>query len=433
MVKGIGAMRIGILGGGLSGVVLAYLLQSRGDVDDITIFERESTLGGLCRSFQWKDGVYDVGPHILFSKNPEVLHLMLNILNDNVKQFRRNVQIYLNGRFIKYPFENHLASLSEKDRRYCIDTFLDNPYLFYTPKNMLQFFLKTFGEGITNLYLRPYNEKIWKYDPAFMGTQLVDRVPNPPLEDIVGGAHGQAKEGYLHQLTFYYPAVGGIQGLVKAFVNRLSTKVRVGTNCLITQIQKGPVGWTVNGLGDFNSLISTIPLELLTKTLDVVPDTIKHAVSDLKYNSLITIAIQVKTDNLKDYLTVLVPDKNIIFHRITKLNFLGPREYSTLLAEVTYREGDSISFLTPSTLLQRVKEDLLKTNFITSSNDYIDSEIRYTKYAYVIPDLKYQTNIKRVKDWYAKLGLHLCGRFGEHEYLNMDGVIARCLEKAKEV
>ena len=50
---------------------------------------------------------------------------------------------------------------------------------------MLQFFLKTFGEGITKTYLQPYNEKIWKYDPSFMDVQMVERIPKPPKEDVM--------------------------------------------------------------------------------------------------------------------------------------------------------------------------------------------------------------------------------------------------------
>ena len=45
---------------------------------------------------------------------------------------------------------------------------------------MIQFFYKIFGEGITRTYLEPYNRKIWKFDPSFMDTQMVERIPKPP-------------------------------------------------------------------------------------------------------------------------------------------------------------------------------------------------------------------------------------------------------------
>lgn len=70
--------------------------------------------------------------------------------------------------------------------------------------------MKTFGEGITNIYLRPYNEKIWNFDPAFMDTQMVERIPKPPKEDIIRSASGETIDGYVHQLYFSYPISSGI-------------------------------------------------------------------------------------------------------------------------------------------------------------------------------------------------------------------------------
>ena len=65
----------------------------------------------------------------------------------------------------------------KKEKEYCLQEFLNNPYENYIAENMQQFFLKTFGEGIIKTYLQPYNEKIWKYDPTFMDVQMVERIP----------------------------------------------------------------------------------------------------------------------------------------------------------------------------------------------------------------------------------------------------------------
>lgn len=174
-------MKYAILGGGLSAISTAFFLQERQDTEEILILEKEKRPGGLCRSIT-KDGyTYDIGPHILFSKDKEILSLMLEML-DKKNDLRRSNQIIYKGRYVQYPFENDLSKLPKEDLEYCVAHFLNNPYEKYEAGNMLQFFLKTFGEGITNTYLRPYNEKIWKYDPGFMDTQMVDRIPKPAYE-----------------------------------------------------------------------------------------------------------------------------------------------------------------------------------------------------------------------------------------------------------
>ena len=78
-------MKVIILGGGLAAISTAYFLQDRQDIDEIIILEKEETTGGLCRSFHVGKYVYDIGPHILFSIDKEILQLMLDVLENNVR------------------------------------------------------------------------------------------------------------------------------------------------------------------------------------------------------------------------------------------------------------------------------------------------------------------------------------------------------------
>ena len=149
-------MKTIILGGGIAGLSFAHFYNKNS-----IILEKEKEIGGLGRSFDFNGIKYDIGPHIIFSKNKEILDLHTRLVKTN--RIRRSNSIYYKNRFIKYPFENDLGSLPDEDKEYCLKEFLNNPYEDYNPDNMLQFFLKTFGEGITRLFLQPYNEKIWKY------------------------------------------------------------------------------------------------------------------------------------------------------------------------------------------------------------------------------------------------------------------------------
>ena len=121
-------MNLAILGGGLSGVSLAYLLKEMAHGAAIDIFEAAGAPGGLCRSFAFGNVHYDVGPHIVFSKDAGVLKLMVRLLGENVHKLRRSNRIWHDGRLVKYPFENDLSALSEPDKQYCLNAFLNNPY-----------------------------------------------------------------------------------------------------------------------------------------------------------------------------------------------------------------------------------------------------------------------------------------------------------------
>ena len=115
-------MRTIILGAGLSGITTAYFLQQKEKDGEIILLEKEDRPGGLCRSIR-KDGyIYDIGPHILFSKDKEMLSLMLDVL-DQKNDLKRSNKILYKGIPVQYPFENDLSKLPEKDLQYCINSF----------------------------------------------------------------------------------------------------------------------------------------------------------------------------------------------------------------------------------------------------------------------------------------------------------------------
>ena len=87
-------MEIGVLGGGLSGISLAYFLQNKHGINCIEILEKERETGGLCRSFNFNGLSYDIGPHIIFSKDNEILDLMINLLGENKNKFKRSNKIF---------------------------------------------------------------------------------------------------------------------------------------------------------------------------------------------------------------------------------------------------------------------------------------------------------------------------------------------------
>jgi protoporphyrinogen oxidase len=430
-------MKIAVLGGGLSGLSLSYFLQDDKKVESIDIFEKEKSIGGLCRSFEMNGVRYDIGPHIIFSKDQEILEFLVNLLGDNLQKIRRSNRILYKDRLVKYPFENGLSALPAKEREYCVNTFLHNPYREYPAQNMLSFFLKTFGEGITNLYLRPYNEKIWKFDPAFMDTQMVERIPQPPDEDIVKSAKGIETEGYLHQLYFYYPKSGGIQTLVESFKEGLNSKVLIHVGDEVTALRKVDDKWEVeSGNGRkavFDLVVSTIPIPTLVRITES-DDRIRKAADALKYNSIMIGMVNARQDKAKDNFAFMIPEKEVIFHRLSKVDFLGEayrnEKTVTYMLEVTYRKDDLVDTSSDRQIIERMIEGLIKIGFIQRREDVGFTELQRFAFAYVIYDLDHRKNTNRVKDFYASKGIHLHGRFGEFEYLNMDAVIRRSMEKS---
>lgn len=421
-------MNLMILGGGLSGLSLAYFLQDSNKFDKIIILEKEERAGGLCRSLTAGGYTYDIGPHILFAKDKEMLTLLIEWAGKTNK-LRRSNRILHRGAYVQYPFENDLSKLPPEELDYAVKTFIHNPYTEYVPENMLQFFLKTFGEGITNLYLRPYNEKIWKHDPCFMDTQMVERIPKPTDEELMRSANGETVDGYVHQLYFDFPSEGGIEAVIKGLRKRLKSKCEIITQAEVSKVEGSEGSFNICAGGreyQSDQLVSTMPLPDFVKADVEVSEEIKKQTADLKYNSIIIALIKAKEDLSGENFAFMTADKDVIFHRLSKIDFLGEayhQDGAAYMVEVTYRQGDWIDQLHREVLAKKIIDGLQKIGFIKDEKDAELLNITKHQYAYVLYDLNHKKNMEHIREYYRTRGIVLNGRFGNFEYWNMDKIL----------
>lgn len=423
--------RVGILGGGISGIALAAYLD-----DDVEILEKRDRIGGLCSTVIEDGFTFDAaGPHIMFSKNKEVLNLMVEALGDNVHQKRRENKIWFKGRLVKYPFENDLAALSKEDNFDCIYGYIVNPRANDEPQSLAGWSYRTFGAGISEKYFIPYNRKIWNYDPEKIGLEFVSRIPKPPMEDVLKSSIGISTEGYLHQLHFYYPIEGGYEALVHAFASRVQAPVRTGWK--VASVEREGNGWrVVSDQGQerrFEVLVNTMPIHELLKVWIDAPEEAHEYASRLRYNSLINVLIGVNEDRGYPYTALYVPDPEIAFHRVSFPKAFSercvPDGHSALMAEITTNEGDGIWELSNDEVIERVIRDLVTIDFVDPKTIVYRKAVRFL-YGYPVYDLEYRANVTAMREAVEKTGMHLLGRFAQFDYINSDVCIERALALA---
>lgn len=422
-------MHIGIIGGGLSGICLQRFLKYNSEV-----LEKEDRPGGLCRTFHKDKFSYDIGGHILFSKDKRIMQFIKAVLAKNINHCKRNNKILFKNRYIKYPFENGLAMLEKKDIYDCLVGYLKNKYP--KPKNFKEWIYYTFGHGIAKNYLVPYNRKIWKIPLEELSVEWVERIPVPPVEDIIKSAIGIETEGCLHQLYFSYPLNGGIEGLIKALIKKGST---ITTGFKTEGIQKKKNTWFVfdgKRKKQYDKLILTMPINEAIKCLSRVPVKVLNAAMNLRYNSVRIIFVGLKNESLMDRSAIYIPEKKCLAHRICYMGYFSknmvPDGYSSLVAEVSTYKSHALYKVSDSGLIQMVINDLSKIGII-DKNEIVTTDIKNIEYAYVIHDLNHKKNMKILKEFFLSIGIELLGRFGEFEYINMDEAIKRSLNLAKQL
>ena len=72
--------------------------------------------------------------------------------------------------------------------------------------------MRTFGEGITQHFMQPYNFKVWGIDPARMSSDWIDgRVLTPSLDEVIEGALAARPGRHGAQRPVRLPAAGRLR------------------------------------------------------------------------------------------------------------------------------------------------------------------------------------------------------------------------------
>lgn len=430
-------MTTAICGGGLTGLTLARLLHEKGE--EVIVLEAGQEYGGLCRSKTAGGFTFDAGgSHIIFSRDTGALEFMLMMIGENRQQNDRNTKIFFKGRYVKYPFENGLADLSPEDRFFCINEFVwtliaVEKGALPTPKNFREWIYYTFGKGIADCYMVPYNEKIWKFPTDRMSLHWVDgRIPRPPVEDIIKSAVGISTEGYTHQAVFSYPLDGGIEALVHSITAPIGSCIRTGFT--VRSIRKNGNRWEIGDGKETvtaDRVICSMPVQHLLPCLPGVPDEIGKACDALKYNSLVCVNIGVMGE-VPAISWMYIPEPGL--GRTNRISFpstfsrhAAPPGHGAILAEITHQPGDEVSRMTDAELTAEVTGMLEKMG-IASRDRIVFTSVERQPFAYVVYDLDYQANIRKIREYCSSQDIDLVGRFAQFEYLNMDGCIRSALD-----
>jgi protoporphyrinogen oxidase len=182
----------------------------------------------------------------------------------------------------------------------------------------------------------------------------------------------------------------------------------------------------------YDALVSTIPIQELAAALEGTPPDVIAAVNMLRYNSLVTVSIGLDAARLPDYTAIYVPDPAVRFHRLSFPASFSPHNappgQSIIQAEITTNPGDGTHELTDEDLLADVINDLQDMDLVRRS-EVCYSRVLRTTYGYVVQNDDCRRYLQRAKAYFEQIGIPLCGRVAEFEYINMDV----CIERARKV
>lgn len=423
---------IGIVGAGPSGLSLGRFLHG-----NFQIYEKDSEVGGHAKSIKVGPYIFDRGPHIIFSRDKKVLDFMIGLIENNVHNCIRNNKVWVGNQFLGYPIENDLGKLDKK----LIEEILTSLHeATLNPKeedNLDSWFRNHFGSVLTDLYFKPYNEKIWKTQLPELSMTWAERIPKPPFRDIIAGAIGNVRDGYTHQLYYQYPLFGGFQALSSSLGRKLATPVKLETEIHKICVSGGKLVISSDReTFTHDLLIWTGYLDHLAKVCDFeIPDQVIEDINALRINPMSCVTLAFTNDLSPQFSAIYVPGDETVFNRISFPTVFSPNNSPSgeflVQAEVTY---------TPSEARHsdiKLREDLMSLlrvmGILSVDQIPVFEHFEYYKNAYVVYEVGYEKRIERVKNFFDAKGIVLHGRFGSFNYINTDMCILESAKLAAEL
>jgi len=423
--------RVVVLGGGLAGLSGAFHLPEY----EPAVFEKESEIGGICRSFRQDGFTFDVTGHLLHLKHDYTKALIDDLLPGAFAPHERRASIYSKGCTTPYPFQANTHGLPDAVVRDCLLGFIetlnrDVP----APENFEEWVLQTFGRGIAEHFMLPFNEKFWRRDLRTVTADWVSwSIPKPSLEDVVNGALGIVNRNMGYNPTFRYPKTGGIDCLPRALARRAG-RIQVDHAVAGIDSRRRRVRFS-NGRDEaYDCLLSTLPLPRVFELLDEVPDSLRSAARGLQVVSILNINIGVGRPGVSDQHWLYFPESRHVFTRVGfPMNFsddAGPEGASSLYIEITHRPESPPDL---EAVYQRALADLVACGILTPDDEILTRHVIPIPHAYVVFDRHRQTHLPDLIQYLEDRDIIVAGRYGDWDYYSMEDTILSGKRAAEKI
>jgi protoporphyrinogen oxidase len=407
-----GPERIAILGAGLSGLALGWLLSRAGK--RVTIFEAAPYIGGLARTFRWHGLPCDIAPHRLHTSNLEVLHAIQRLVP--LCEHRRRSKILMHGKHIQDPINpvELLLRFAPRTALALVGGFLNRPRL---PEDSFEALaLNRYGRGLYDFFFEPYTRKMFGVPPGEISvTWGCEKLRSSGLLDAV---KRQSKTFFS---SFWYPREGGYGSICDAMRAKIRGEVLLQspvTGLFHADGRVHSVYYRRDGAEqrfDCDRLFSTLPATLLARMLDEP--------LQLRFKRIQLVYLAIAEPQVMPYYWVYFGDGDLVINRMAEFKHfhpdLPPTDHSVLCAEVTMDSSDPHADVI--TALERY--DLVRRDKI------IDSMVLTEDCGYPVYDRHFETARDQGLALIGRFAnLHCVGRNAEFRHIEADEDIASAVD-----
>lgn len=411
-----------VLGAGLTGLSAAASLRRRGQ--SCTVLERETEVGGACRTLH-RDGFdFDLTGHLLHLGREDSLQRIEALgLRPKLRRHVRRSGIALAGTVTPYPIQINTFRLPPAIRRDCLLGFLEAQGRPEAPESgsFAAWARSRFGDGLCRHFFFPYNRKLFCADPEEFTADWVGRfVPRPRLEDVVDGAFGRYRQPVGYNASFFYPRRGGISLLAETMARGIG-ELRLGCGVLALHLGERR-GELESGEGfEWDRLIATAPLIRVAGLCVDLPAEARAAAHELHAVAVCNLNLGVDGPPPRREHWLYVPEERYPFYRVgfpSNHGRVAPAGCHTVSVEVSVPMGAPI----PEGLWDRCLDGLEELGLLRRDRVAVRVEARVDP-GYVVFDRARAQAVDTLRRCLAAAGVVLAGRWAEWKYASMEDAL----------
>lgn len=431
-------MRVAIFGAGPAGLTAAHELGKAGV--DVVVFEKDGDVGGIARTVNYKNYLFDVGGHRFFTKFPEVKKVWDELLGDDFLTRSRLSRIYYRNTFFYYPLRpwNALKGLGLWTSLAVVISYVR---FHLTPRrnveNLEDWVINRFGKKLFEIFFKTYTEKVWGTScREIQADWAAQRIKSLSLGKAIVDALGFMKKGKITTLIdeFQYPRRGPGQMWQRAaeLLEVRGGKVTLRSRVVSFELDGEKISSAIikhDGVEEpvvADHYVSSIPLrELIQALRPSAPLEVLDAAEHLRYRDFFTVGLIIRAKDIFPDNWVYIHAPEVRVARVQNLKNWSPDmvpnpEMTSLEMEYFCFEKDSIWRMSDAELIALASEEAERLNFAKKA-DVVDGVVIRLPKTYPIYDPGYKKRIETIKAYLATItNLQTIGRNGLHRYNNQD-------------
>lgn len=403
-------MKIGILGGGIAGLAVAWFL---GDTAEVWLHEASNAVGGLARSFKWHGFDCDLAPHRFFTVDEELLRQVQALVP--MRRLTRKSRIRLRGQWIRDPvnlFEVLYKFMPTESARILWHYALRQRQQEDSFEALV---LNNYGRGLNELFFKPYSEKLFGIPSSEISPVWGRRkIRVSGIRDLV------RRDPRLYFQHFYYPVENGYGAIAERLNADVRDRVHLQSRVVgLTRLASGGYECRFEGparstVDRFDVLVSTLPMPELGALLGFRVR--------LRFRPMTLLYLLVGVDRVSDCHWCYFADRDVIVNRVAEFKHFSaspPQGTTVLCCEITDTDRFSI---------ERVVDELSRADFLPPGAPILDTKVIRLERAYPIYDRSYDEEIGLARTRFADHPrIYHIGRQAQFVHKDVDEI----LEEAK--